>query len=96
MLETIIAAINNRRTLSFRYDGYSRVVEPHAVGVSTAGSDVLRCFQTHGGHVKAAHDWNNCLLSKIRDLTLTGESFTGERPGYKRGDKGMVHIYAEL
>ena len=96
MLNTIISAINNKSVISFTYDGYSRVVEPHAVGLSRAGNDVLRCFQTEGGHVKPHHDWDLCVLSKITNLSLTGTSFSCARTGYARGDKGMSRIYAEI
>lgn len=42
MVLTIIDAVQNKRVLSFVYDGLARTVEPHAVGRSTAGNDVLR------------------------------------------------------
>ncbi|SAL12144.1 hypothetical protein AWB71_00309 [Caballeronia peredens] len=96
MRDMLIDAINNRRVLSFNYDGFHRVVEPHTVGKSTAGKDVLSCFQTEGGHVNPDHEWDLCEFSKIKQLNLTGNTFVGERPGYRRGDKRMVQIYAEL
>lgn len=96
MLQTIIDAINTRKVLSFTYDGFDRVVEPHAVGVSTAGNNVLRCYQTQGGHVTPDHEWDLCDISKIFGLMTTGQNFVGERPGYRRGDKHMTTIFAEL
>ncbi len=96
MLQTIISAIHNRQVLSFHYDGLTRIVEPHAVGISRAGNDVLRCYQVQGGHVNSGHDWNLCDISKISNLSMTGTVFDNTRPGYKKGDKGMRHIYAEL
>ena len=96
MLNVIIAAIKNRQVLTFTYSGLARVVEPHAVGVSTAGNQILRCFQTSGRHVTAGHEWDLCTLSGINALAANGDSFVGERPGYKRGDRGMTQIYAEL
>jgi len=96
MLNTIIDAINNKSVLSFTYKGIDRVVEPHAVGVSTAGNEVLRCYQIEGGHNKQGHDWDLCTLSKILNLSLTGDSFSSARPGYAKGDKGMSRIYAEI
>lgn len=95
MRNTIIDAIKNRQMLSFTYSGLYRVVEPHAVGMSRAGNDVLRCFQIQGGHVTPGHEWDLCDLSKICHLTV-GQSFSGMRPGYARGDKHMVTIYAQL
>jgi len=96
MLQTIINAIRNREYLSFTYSGLRRVVQPAAVGVSTAGTDVLRCYQTAGGHIRPGHEWDLCDLSKISNLSTTGERFAGEPPQYRRGDKGMISIYAEL
>lgn len=96
MLDTIINAINNKSVLSFTYKGIARVVEPHAVGESTAGNNVLRCFQTKGDHKKQEHDWNLCTVAKIQNLTLTGASFSKARPDYSKGDKGMSRIYAEI
>ena len=96
MREILIDAIRNRRVLSFSYDGFHRVVEPHTFGRSTADHDVLSCFQIEGGHIRPGHEWDFCLLSKIKGLVSTGATFTGERPRYQRGDKRMIQIYAEL
>jgi hypothetical protein len=92
----IINAIQSREYLSFSYSGLQRVVQPAAVGISTAGKDVLRCFQTEGGHIASGHDWDLFELSKISNLKATGTSFTNNPPGYRRGDKGMTRIYAQL
>ena len=51
MLQTIINAIRNRDVLLFTYSGLQRTVQPATVGVSSAGKDVLRCYQTAGGHI---------------------------------------------
>lgn len=96
MLQTISNAIRNHEYLAFTYSGYSRTVQPAAVGVSRAGKDVLRCYQTAGGHVTPGHEWDLCDLSKISNLRAIGEHFVGEPPQYRRGDKGMSTIYAEL
>jgi hypothetical protein len=96
MLQMIISAIRNREYLSFIYSGLPRVVQPAAVGVSRAGNEVLRCYQVEGGHVTPGHEWDLCEISKMSKLCCTGENFVGEPPLYKRGDKGMSTIYAEL
>mgnify|MGYP000952986836 CR=1 FL=1 len=96
MLQTIVDAIQNRKILSFTYSGINRVVEPHAVGVSRSGNDVLRCYQIQGGHTAPGHEWDLCKICNMSNLSATGEIFMGERPGYSRGDKHMVTIYAEL
>ena len=96
-MRTIIEeAIRHRRYLTFTYKNLVRVVQPGAVGVSRAGNDVLRCYQTKGAHNTDGHDWNLCALTDISGLSVTGEKFDADPPGYKRGDKGMGTIYAEL
>lgn len=96
MLQTIINAIRNRDVLLFTYSGLPRTVQPATVGVSRAGKDVLRCYQTAGGHITPGHEWDLCEISKISNLRASGQHFSGDPPGYKRGDKGMTTIYAEL
>lgn len=96
MLNTIISAIKNKQFISFTYSGLERVAEPHAVGLSKAGNDVLCCYQTEGRHITSGHEWDLCTLSKISNLSLTGTYFESARPAYKKGDKRMSPIYAEL
>ncbi|RPA23349.1 hypothetical protein [Shewanella frigidimarina] len=96
MLNTITQAINNREEISFTYSGLERVAQPCAVGVSTAGNNVLRCFQTQGRHVTPGHEWDLCTISKISNLKLTGVIFNSNPRGYKPGDKGMQRIHAQL
>ena len=96
MLQVITTAIKNRQVLSLTYDGLQREVEPHAVGASLKGNDVLRCYQIAGAHRTGGHDWELLSVAKIGNLAPTGQSFVGTRPGYSRGDKGMTKIYAEL
>jgi hypothetical protein len=96
VLQTIINAIRNREYLAFTYSGYSRIVQPAAVGISRDGNQALRCYQTAGGHVKPGHEWDFCLLSKISGLRTTGEHFVADPPGYKKDDKHMSTIYSEL
>ena len=95
-IDLIADAIRNRQVLTVTYDGIKRDVEPHAVGRSTTGKDLLRCFQPTGGHVNPNHDWDLMSLSKIVGLAKTGGNFAGPRPGYKRGDSAMVVIYEQL
>jgi hypothetical protein len=96
MIETIKSAIKNREEISFTYSGLHRVVQPTAVGVSSAGNEILRCYQIEGGHITSGHVWDVCTVSKIQNLEVTGKKFNDDPPGYKPGDKGMSDIYAEL
>ncbi|PKM42290.1 MAG: hypothetical protein CVV03_10225 [Firmicutes bacterium HGW-Firmicutes-8] len=97
MNQTICNAIRNRRLLSFTYDGYPRIVEPHAYGITTAGHEEIRCYQVRGtGSDGKSTGWHLMTVSKISGLTILEDSFSTARPGYKRGDKGMSTIFCEL
>ena len=98
MLNAIVSAIRNRHVLTFTYGGTQRIAEPHAVGVSKLGNDVMRCYQTNVESASEGQEWLLCELAKISKLTDTGTGFAGARPGYKKGDKDMLraYIYAEL
>ena len=93
----IVDAIRNRKVLSLVYDGISRKVEPHAYGIGTSGNELLRCYQVAGSHGSdKSHDWDLLIVPKISALSDTGDTFAGPRPGYRRGDKAMSTIHAEL
>jgi hypothetical protein len=97
MHRTIVNAIRNLHVLSLTYGGIPRRVEPHAYGVNTHGNEVLRCYQAAGSHASdKPHEWDLLLIFKMSALVDTGEHFSGARPGYRRGDKAMLPIYAEL
>jgi hypothetical protein len=96
VLELIKNAIHAREELSFTYSGIARVVQPVAVGLSRAGNDVLRCYQTQGGHVTPGHVWDLCEVALMSDIRGTGNTFVADPPGYKRGDRHMAPIYVEI
>ncbi|RQX79199.1 hypothetical protein DF034_30390 [Burkholderia anthina] len=95
--QQLIEAISNLRVLELRYDGYSRIIEPHAYGVSDEGHYLLRCYQTAGGsHSGSSIGWKLLRTGEIGSLYANGTVFQGARPGYKRSDSAMRHIYAQL
>ncbi len=96
MKDILIKAIHQRKYVSFTYSGLQREVQPVAVGISRAGNQVLRCYQTAGGHITSGHEWDLCELSKIQNLQTLEKIFFTNPPDYKKGDKHMTHIYAEL
>lgn len=96
MKDTLIKAIKSRSYISFIYSGLLREAQPAAVGLSRAGNDVLRCYQTVGDHITPGHEWDLCELRKIHDLKILESTFHNDPPGYRRGDKHLLTIYAEL
>lgn len=96
MNQTIIEAIENQNIIEFYYEGELRVVEPHCYGLTTAGNEGLRAFQVDGFSSSGKFGWKMYDLGKAEDIEITNDSFNNPRTGYKRGDKGMDEIYAEL
>jgi len=97
MNQEIFDAIKNRCVLKFNYDGYPRIVIPHAYGISRAGNEIIRCYQTGGlSHSGTPPCWRLMEVNKIQSLTMTEEHFEGESPGYVKGDRGMTTIFCEL
>ena len=96
MQSELVRAIEERRYVTFIYDGVAREVQPAALGDLTTGVLALRCYQTAGGHVTSGHEWNLCKVEKIRQLQVLSKTFSENPPGYRRGDKQMVSVYAQL
>lgn len=83
--------------LEIRYDGYTRIVEVHAVGVSTAHHNVMRVWQVRGGSVhNEPVGWKLLRLDETTGLALTSEKSAAPRHGYKRGDKDMIRIHCQI
>lgn len=96
MNNLLIEAIKNRNIVQFYYDSELRVVEPHCYGITTAGNEGLRAFQIDGYSSSGKMDWKMYDISKAENLEVMSETFINSRPGYKKGDRGMVEIFAEL
>ena len=98
--EVIIEAITKKRLLRLWYNGGTRIVEPHAIGCGTKQHDLVRVYQTEGHSEHGQHSgWKLMIASgwkAVSKLELLPEKFNQPRDGYKRGDKAMLSIYAQL
>jgi hypothetical protein len=95
MNQEIIDAIENQNVVEFYYEGDLRIVEPHCYGKTSAGNEGLRAYQVGGYSSSGKMGWKMYDLGKADDITVTEEAFE-VRSEYKRGDKGMSVIYAEI
>ena len=96
MNPTITQAIHDKKVLELRYHGYFRIVEPHAYGRDKDDDEILRCYQASGGSESGERaGWKILKVREIFSLHLTPASFS-TRSGYKRSDKAMVRIYAQV
>lgn len=95
MDQTISTAIREKKLLQFFYDGYVRVVEPHAYGVNKKRNDSLCAWQRSGKPLETP-DWRFYTVSKMRQVQMLQESFGHAHLGYKRNDERMTTIYEQL
>lgn len=84
MEDTIIAAIDHRRILSFTYDGQPRIVNPHALYVGEQiRQRVLHAWQTDGGsNTRNVPCWGNFHLNKMMELVVLDETFFGPQSDF--------------
>jgi hypothetical protein len=88
---TPCAAIGAKRPLELRYDGYSRVVEIHAVGRSSEGHWLARVWQVRGGSVhNEPVGWKLLRLDECLSAHILDEESMAPRPGFKRRDVAMA------
>jgi hypothetical protein len=92
------SAINSRQFVSFRYDGYERVIIPAAFGLNQrTGNRLVRGYQVGGGDAtRPIPTWSLFDVDKVEDGRVSGDHFEGDPPGYRRNDSAMDVIYAQL
>lgn len=100
MIETLKTAIANKQTIAFVYgpEERLRVVEVHAVGLSTKdGSLVMRGFQVAGESSRPLPIWALFTVSKMDALELSALPLSeAPRPGFSPGDKQMSEVLFEV
>src|SRR3954465_9733446 len=90
-------SVVNKQLLSFSYDGYFRVVEPHTLGLDKKGHPALSAYQIRGGSESGEHSgWKLFHINEMHNLSTLPEKFLAPRPGYKRGDSRLSNILAQL
>jgi hypothetical protein len=90
-------AIRQRWLVMFEYGDLIRVVEPHRVGVNSAGHRMLSGWLRDGyGRSDPAGGWRNYLLSEVRGLQLLAAPFAAPRPGFAAHDARMREVFCEL
>ena len=97
MNTVICAAIKARAVVQFHYDGGLRTVEPYCHGISRAGEEVLRAYQT-AGYSKSGNPvgWKLFEVAKISRLQTPSQTFTKNRPMYNPNDRGMRQVHCHV
>ena len=87
-------AIANKRLIGFTYDGHARVAEPHDYGQKN-GTDKLLAYQLKkaGESITA---WRTLEVSKIQDLVLFDDTFSGSREQPDQSHLAWDVLYARV
>jgi hypothetical protein len=97
LASTACEALAKRRCLELRYDGFTRIVEVHAVGSTKDGTLILRVWQVHGGSSSGEMaGWKMMRLDDVRSGHITEFPSGAPRDGYRRGDPAMSDIICQL
>ena len=90
-------ALRSGQVLELRYDGYTRMVEVHAVGFTKEDNAVMRVWQISGGSVSNEPvGWKLLRLDEATGAVVTHQKSLAPRPGYKPGDAAMKRITCQL
>jgi hypothetical protein len=90
-------AIREKKCLELRYNGFSRVVEVHAVGVKNKGGEAMRVWQIRGGSVSGESTGFKLFdLDESFSTHIIDEQSHAPRAGYKRRDSAFKTIYGEV
>jgi hypothetical protein len=96
--KSLMTAMAAGKRVEIVYNGLPRIVEVHAVGLSTTGKPSMRVYQVMGdSHSGEGEGWKLMSLGKVFTMPqiLDIES-SAPRPGYNRGDAGMSVIFNEV
>jgi len=91
-------AIQNRRLVRFSYEGLERVVIPAAYGLNRqTGNELVRAYQIDGRDAtRALPAWSLFRTDQVVGGSVLETNFDQLPPGYRRGDRALDVIYAQL
>ena len=90
-------ALRSGHVLELRYDGYSRLVEVHAVGFTDEDDPVMSVWQVSGSSVSDEPvGWKLLRVEEATDAVVTHQKSLAPRPGYKPGDPVIPVMTCQL
>lgn len=82
--------------LEMQYDGYSRMVEVHAVGTTKDDNPVMRAWQVHSTKPGFFPNFRLFRLDRTWRYAISNEISQAPRGGYKRGDPAIAFIRCQI
>ena len=96
LIRLIRQALAERRLVKFSYHGYTRLVEPHALGHVTEGRLALLGWQVSGGsRSEPPPGWRTFVVAEISSLKFIGQTFQ-RRPDYDAATSRLKQIEVEV
>ncbi|MHA6287888.1 hypothetical protein [Maricaulis sp. CAU 1757] len=90
MVDHIKDAIARRIRIHVHYGAGYRLIEPHALGISTTGNWLLRAYQVSGASASGeAEGWKLLRFDRFGPFSTEPEEPFSPRPGYRRDDPVM-------
>lgn len=85
MRDQLTAAIEQRKIVTFTYDGLARRVQPAAYGIGNRkGKDTLHAYQIGGESQRGGiPHWRNFHVEKMSSVTVLDEVFGPNPPGLR-------------
>ena len=82
--ETLCSAIRGRHVVEFQYAGHQRRVEPYAVWEDKNEDWQLDGWSVGFSSSGSSPEWRRYNLSKIGNVTVMNDTFTGNRGEFNR------------
>ena len=97
MNNTICSAINSRNVIQFSYEGSTRLVEPFCHGAKYIIAHNAGAYRI-GGYSESEHEppCRLYIVSKMLNIEIMEDTFSGDRPDYNRNDPDMATFYCRI
>jgi hypothetical protein len=97
LMEIACRAMEMGNCLELCYDGFTRVVEVHAVGTKKGGTEAMRVWQVRGVSCSDEPTGFKLLnLDEPMQARMIEEKSCAPRFGYQQRDKALTVIYCKL
>lgn len=94
--ETLCSATRSKHVVDFTYDGHERRVEPYVVWKDSKDEWQLGGWSVGFSKSGTEPPWRDYALNKITAVSITDESFDGNRPGYNRNANRYEHACCKV